>query len=205
MVREDYVDDFLLESVSKGARWAFRIWVPQETFIVLGRFSREEEEVKEKISFPIRRRLGGGCSVVLYPGTIVVSVALRRPSKKELFPREWISFFNEAIMSALKEAGISDVEEKGWGDITYKDKKIGGVSLYSSKEFILYQLSLIYYLDSKLISESLKHPPREPDYRKGRNHIEFLTSIWEIIPQVSLSKIIFLIEENLKKALTCMF
>lgn len=205
MVIEDYIDGFLLKSISMGARWAFRIWVPRKAFIVLGRFSKEEEELKEGVSLPIKRRLGGGCSVVLYPGTIVVSVALKRPIKKELFPREWISFFNEAIISALKEAGINDVEEKGWGDITYRDKKIGGVSLYSSKDAVLYQLSLIYSLDPELISYSLKHPPREPDYRKGRDHIEFLTSIQEIAPQISLTEVVTLIEDSLKKALTCIF
>ncbi|MCS7233725.1 MAG: hypothetical protein N3C62_05570 [Synergistetes bacterium] len=205
MVISDYVDGFLLKSIYMGARWAFRIWIPSSAFIVLGRFSKEEEEVKESSCLPIKRRLGGGCSVVLYPGTIVISVALRKTSKKDIFPREWISFINDAVISALRKAGLRDVEERGWGDIAYGDRKIGGVSLYSSKDLILYQLSLIYSLDLELISGSLKHPPREPDYRKGRDHVEFLTSIKEADPCISLNGLIFLIENSLKNALASIF
>ncbi|KUK13670.1 MAG: lipoate---protein ligase [bacterium] len=202
MVVDNYVDGFLLKSLTKGAVWAFRIWIPSSPFIVLGRFSREEEEIKEESYLPIKRRLGGGCSVVLYPGTIIVSVALKRSLREEFFPKDWIAFFNETIISALRDIGINEILEKGWGDIAYGNKKLGGISLYSSKEAILYQLSLLYSIDFKLISENLKHPPREPDYRKGRDHIEFLTSIKEIMPGFSLEKLIFSIERRLKEALS---
>lgn len=198
---EAFVDGSLIRAIYLGARWALRIWIPSSAFIVLGRFSRENEEVSENAKLPIKRRLGGGCSVVLYPGTIVTSIALKRSLKPDIFPRDWISLFNRTAISALQKLNLKDIHEQGWGDIVHKDRKVGGVSLYSSKDIILYQLSLIYDLNIDLISTNLKHPPREPDYRKGRSHSDFLISIREISPDVSVQDLMFSLEKEFKDTL----
>ncbi len=197
----DFIDSFLIESLEMGAKWALRIWVPSSSFIVLGRFSKLNEEVKDGAKLPIRRRLGGGCAVVLYPGTIILSVAVKRALNPMAFPKQWIMFFNEIVISALEKVGLENLKERGWGDITYGDKKIGGISLFSSRKAILYQLSLIYKLDLSLISDNLKHPPREPDYRRSRDHREFLTSIYSIAPEISAADLMNSLEKEIKKAL----
>lgn len=199
---DDFIDSFLIDSLHVGAKWAFRIWIPPSPTIVLGRFSKLSEEVSNGAKLPIKRRLGGGCAVVLYPGTLVLSVAVRRELNKGAFPREWVAFFNGIVISALKKIGLRHVGEKGWGDIVYGDRKIGGISLYSTRSVVLYQLSLIYQLDLSIISENLKHPPREPDYRKGRNHGEFLTSICSIAPEISIADLMYVLERELKGVLS---
>jgi len=121
---DDFIDGFLIRSIYMGAKWALRLWIPSNPMVVLGRFSKESEEIKEECKLPIKRRLGGGCSVTIYPGTIIVSLAINRSLRPEIFPRDWIAFINRSVISALEALGLDEIEEQGWGDITCKDKKI---------------------------------------------------------------------------------
>lgn len=45
--------------------------------------------------------------------------------------------------------------------------------------------------DLSLIDRSLRHPPREPDSRRGRHHLDFVTSLWRegfVVPVVTLGR-----------------
>jgi lipoate-protein ligase A len=43
-------------------------------------------------------------------------------------------------------------------------------------------------LDRNLVSGLLNHPTKEPDYRKGRSHKDFLTCLTEVTANISSSE-----------------
>jgi lipoate-protein ligase A len=47
------------------------------------------------------------------------------------------------------------------------------------------------------INKYIRHPKREPDYRKGRNHNEFVTSIMQHYPDITMQKLM----ESLKRSM----
>ena len=70
---------------------------------------------------------------------------------------------------------------RGISDLAIGDKKILGCSLYLPKDFALFYASVLVGDESEAISKYLSHPTREPDYRQGRNHAEFISSISHFI------------------------
>ncbi len=55
--------------------------------------------------------------------------------------------------------------------------------------------------DPELFSKYLKHPGKEPDYRKGRTHTEFVTSLWKKGYQINEDKSIEIIRRGIEKSL----
>ncbi|PLW94333.1 MAG: hypothetical protein C0591_13050, partial [Marinilabiliales bacterium] len=56
-------------------------------------------------------------------------------------------------------------------------KKILGSSIYRKQQTLFYHAVLNISEPVENISLYLKHPKKEPDYRLGRNHEEFFTSL----------------------------
>ncbi len=49
--------------------------------------------------------------------------------------------------------------------------------MYRSRDLLFYTASLMIANDLMLLDRYLKYPSKEPDYRKGRSHLEFVTTI----------------------------
>ena len=129
---------------------------------------------------PVYRRYGGGGTVVLYPGCVVVSVGCW--VKDQFNNTRYFEMLNNAIIQVLS-AGWSSLKvlsQAGISDIVSGEKKVGGTSLFRSRNYLLYQASILVELDCPLVEQLLRHPTKEPDYRQSRSHREFLTSLREI-------------------------
>ena len=61
--------------------------------------------------------------------------------------------------------------------------------MFRSRNYLLYQASLL--VDSKidLISKYLAHPSKEPTYRKKRPHSDFLIGLSQIDPGLNPDKV----------------
>lgn len=150
------------------------------TAVVLGRVTPHSSDVNEarcmQDAVPILRRKGGGGAVLLFPGVLVLSCSF----KKNNSAVDLMGFLEEAVKK-VKE-GILDyinvpLAIRGNGDLCIGDKKILGSSIYSTKDYITYYCTLIIRGNLNQISEYLLHPSKEPEYRKGRKHEDFITSI----------------------------
>jgi len=178
-VREFRLSGDLLWRV-EAHREELEVWEPRETEVVLGRCSCFPEEVREEVAadrVPVSRRRGGGCTVVVGPGVLIFSY--RRRGRLPLYPVDWSAGASRALASALGRLGVRGVVWRDGGDLSLGDRKVLGSCLYLAAELMVYGASLLVNPDLSLLERYLRHPPREPDYRRGRSHREFVTSLWE--------------------------
>ncbi len=185
------LDQDLLERVRQGDPWAYRSWEPVQTVVVLGRGNKSAVEVYENHCqhdhVPIIRRRGGGGTVVLSPGILVVSI-VKRVTHRYYF-QEYFHQINTYLIEALQHLDITSLGQQGISDICLHDRKILGSSMYRSKDILFYSASLMVSNDVQLLDRYLRHPSREPDYRQGRVHLDFVTTICCEYPQFTLDDI----------------
>ncbi len=157
----------------------FRFFETRRPVVVLSSSNQANEETYEvqcrQQSVPILKRRGGGGTVVLGPGCLVLTFAFYarniygNQSYFSLINNLWINAISPYVNTAPTQMGISD--------ICIGEKKIAGTSIFRKKHLLVYQGSLLVDADLNLISSLLQHPTREPEYRKGRNHSDFLTNM----------------------------
>lgn len=185
------LDDDLLEAVRLGTPQAYRSWEPHAPCVVLGRGNSAEQEVYEdrcqRDGVPILRRRGGGGTVVLSPGVLVVSLV-----KLVKHPYHFAEYFlqiNNIIIDALRGCGVEHLHQRGISDICLGDRKIVGSSMYRSKLLLFYTASLMVENDVTLLDHYLKHPSKEPEYRRGRPHREFVTTLAAAHPGLTVATV----------------
>ena len=178
-----WIDDQVLKLYTKKIH--SEIFIPRENAVVLGSGNDESLEVHkpacDKNGIPVLRRYGGGGTVVLYPGCLVVSAGCW---VKEQFQNSmYFDFLNRAVIESLKQAlpDLPELSQAGISDIIHGGKKIAGTSLFRSRNYLLYQASVLVDLDFDLVESVLRHPSKEPDYRQGRRHSDFLTSLNAVV------------------------
>lgn len=152
----------------------------EKTEIVYGPACNPENEIYLyrclENSIPVEKRRGGGGTVMLSPGVIVTLIVGKRNGKT---PVQIFKHIHNSMILLLDELGIDSVEQKGISDLAIDNRKILGSSLYlgSNPQLYYYQSSLMIQPDNSLMQRYLKHPPKEPDYRKNRSHDNFCTTI----------------------------
>ncbi len=160
-----------------------RTWMAHEPTVVLGSSSRVADEVNldacRAAGVAVLRRPSGGLSVVLGPGCLMWTVVAAWPE-----PTPTIGAIHDAILdplcAALRAAG-RDVVRRGSSDLAIRSRgalrKISGNALRVSRGAVLYHGTLLDAFDLALVGRVLRHPPREPEYREGRPHGEFLENL----------------------------
>lgn len=159
----------------------FRYFETRTPCVVLARSNNPETELHLDAcatdGVPVLRRRGGGGTVVLGPGCVVLTLAFFAQS---LFRNEtYFQCVNQMWIDGLKDVCGLDVSQKGISDLAIGDRKVAGTSLFRRKHLVVYQGSLLVDPDWAGIERYLRHPSREPDYRRGRSHRTFLTSLHE--------------------------
>ncbi len=158
-----------------------RIWEFKTPVVVAGRSTRIEEEIDTSLCrerrIPVLRRCSGGASIVAGPGCLMYSVVLSHRGREHL---KKIDVAHEHVMSRVLQAAqrqIADLELQGVCDLTWRNRKCSGNSLRVTRSHVLYHGTLLYDFDLELLSGCLREAPRQPDYRQGRNHSDFVTNL----------------------------
>ncbi|MBN1511525.1 MAG: hypothetical protein JXB13_05880 [Phycisphaerae bacterium] len=177
-------DDDLIDAARADGHTRVRVYRLQKTVVVLGSGSRPEVELHENAcradDVPLLQRRGGGCAVVIDPGNVIVSVvAAGLPFGRH---RSQFDRLSTWLIEGLARAGVENVRQAGISDLVLGDRKIAGSAIYRSKDMLYYSASLLVTADLDRIARYLRHPPREPDYRAGRNHLAFLTTLAAALP-----------------------
>lgn len=128
----------------------------------------------------IYRRQGGGCSVVLDTGNIILSLIL--PIKGLPNIRKSFEKISDWLKNGLNSIGVEKVHRAEVSDLAIDNRKNAGASTFVGLDFLYYSASLLFSPNIDLMERYLKHPPREPKYRAGRSHRDFVTGIMEYSP-----------------------
>jgi lipoate---protein ligase len=169
-------DDDLIEDARRTRTIQNRMYRPNSICIVLGKGSKAELELNldsiRKDGVPLLRRRGGGCSVVLDPGNLIISRVL--PVNGIGNSQKYFDLITQQIIARLEQSGLNGVHQAGISDLAIGDRKIGGAAIYRTNDILYYSTTLLLEADLTLIDRYLKHPPREPAYRQGRPHLNFV-------------------------------
>jgi len=168
------------------------VWQPEFPVIVLGQSNTPEKSVLlEKAlmdGIPVMQRPSGGEAVLLTPNMLIISLILKGknlPKSSDLFKQ-----VNDHLIAGFKDADLPNVTYRGISDLAINDKKILGSSIYRKHETLFYHAVINYSEAPELIASYLKYPGREPDYRVGRDHVEFVTTLKEAGLEMSLARLI---------------
>ena len=187
------IDEALLELVDQAddaddprASDIFRLWEPTHPFVVIGRASKVAEEIDlaycSQNGIAVHRRCSGGASVVALPGCLMYAAVLSLHRHPELRMIERAhSFVLERIQTGLNQAGLATAMD-GTSDLTIErdsgaKRKISGNSLRCKRNAVLYHGTILCEADLEMISRCLRTAPRQPEYRDGREHADFIANI----------------------------
>ena len=172
-------DEDLIAATRDDGKTRVRVYRLTDTLAVLGCGSNPEVELNldacRADGVAILRRRGGGCSVIIDPGNLIVSVsAAGLPFARH---RDQLDMLSTYVANGLARIGFPGVTQKGISDLTVGDLKIGGSCLHRSRDLLYYSTTLLFAPDLAKVERYLAHPPREPAYRKGRAHSTFMGSL----------------------------
>lgn len=213
------LDEALLEEADRqlAGEEILRTWQAPAPCIVLGRSSRVAAEVDqtaaEQLSVPIYRRISGGATVVTGPGCMFYSLILSMEQRPAL---RMLDQAHECVMQHLAEALrplLPAVGNDGICDLVIDNRKVSGNSLRVGRNWLLYHGTLLLEMDLQLVAKLLKHPPREPEYRAGREHADFVANchvnyaevsralrlVWQAtqpVPTIPLSRVATLVDQK---------
>lgn len=173
-------DEIALKAVEEGQNCFIDIYEYQKINVVLGKSIKLNPDINveacEREGIPLLRRKGGGGAVVLSPGVWVITACYAN-TRKDLNIPLVLERIALTIGEGLEQIVNVKISINGMGDLCIGDKKILGSSLYNGRGAILYQGSLMINNDLSYISKFLNHPSKEPEYRRGRSHEDFVTTL----------------------------
>ena len=177
-------DEALLELCEAGAADdLLRFWEPPpQHFVVLGYANKAEREVNLPFcrahGIPVLRRCTGGGTVLQGPGVLNYTLVLRFEATG---PLRTISTTNEFILkrheAALARLLGTAVARQGQTDLAIGGLKFSGNAQRRLRRCLIFHGAFLLNLDIGLLEQALLMPSRQPDYRAGRSHRDFLLNL----------------------------
>ncbi len=186
-------DEALLDLAEEGLSGeALRFWESSTYFVVVGYSNKITREVKVDScgsdNIPIFRRISGGGTILQGPGCLNYSLILDTLTRQEC---KTIPATNQYVMSRLA-ASLGALSEKnislqGDTDLVFSNslaeqnafliRKFSGNAQRRRKRFFLFHGTFLIGMELKKIENYLAFPSRTPEYRKGREHLEFISNL----------------------------
>ncbi len=176
------LDELLLLEVEEGSRPPLlRLWESPRYAVVLGASGRIDEDVIrdacEREGVPIARRSSGGGTVVVGPGALNFTVVLSRDFAPGLDAVDRSqAFVLERVAQAIRDEG-PPVKVSGSGDLSLEGKKVSGSAQRRLKQNFLIHATLLYEFELSRIWRYTRNPSRQPSYREGRSHQDFVANL----------------------------
>jgi lipoate-protein ligase A len=175
-------DEALLNGCEVSGDAALRFWESPTHFVVVGYGNEIQKEVDlsacDADSVPVLRRCSGGGTVLQGPGCLNYAVVLPTSSDPALAT---VSEANQFILhrTSTALAGLlgSPVERCGDTDLVWRGRKFSGNAQRRKRTHLLFHGTLLLGLDLALVGKYLLPPSRQPDYRQGRKHDEFIANL----------------------------
>ena len=170
----------LLEAENQGGE-VLRTWEWTTPVVVLGAAGKLAEDVDEdacrRDGVPILRRSSGGGTVLLGKGCLCFSLVLAYDSAPELMHvASSYRYLLDLIAKALA-ARIPGIEPAGTSDLALDGRKFSGNSQQRKRHHLLHHGTVLYDFDLDLVGRYLHLPSKQPDYRRQRQHGDFLVNL----------------------------
>jgi lipoate---protein ligase len=155
-----------------------RVWELPSLCVVLGISGLSDQELYldrcKELDVPVYRRCSGGGTVVLGPGCLNYSLLLsfeKRPSCLDLTRsyKEILGVIASALGRSVSMAGTCDLMQESY--------KISGNAQRRLQHSFLHHGTVLYNFDQTVMRRLLKEPTKQPEYRKNRDHLDFVRNI----------------------------
>jgi lipoate---protein ligase len=155
-----------------------RFWWGGPPAVVMGSNERPEQvadvEACTKYGVGLMKRCSGGGTVLQTEG--VLNYSLITPAPNNLDLKAGFRQGAEVVCAILAAFGINGVP-RGTSDVAVGDRKISGNAQARRWKALLVHGTLLVDFDFDLAARLLLHPAREPEYRLGRSHRDFLVTL----------------------------
>ncbi len=177
------LDEALLDACDAGAAPpVLRFWEAERPFVVLGYANHAATEVNlaacQAAGISVLRRASGGGTVVQGPGCLSYALVCRIPDAPAFGS---ITQTNVFILGrhqvALQNLLGQPVRRQGDTDLVIRDRKFSGNSQRRKRDALLFHGTFLLHFDLTAIEHLLPLPSRQPAYRAGRHHADFLMNL----------------------------
>lgn len=175
-------DEALLNACEAQGGAVLRFWESPVPFVVVGYGNEVAREANLAAcatdSVPVLRRCSGGGTVLQGPGCLNYAVVLAIASDPVLAT---VSGTNRFILgrTAGALAGLlgEPVAQCGDTDLVWRGLKFSGNAQRRRRTHLLFHGTILLGADLSLVEKYLPQPSRQPEYRGGRPHRDFITNL----------------------------
>jgi lipoate-protein ligase A len=175
------LDEAMLVAADEDVAGSFiRFWEFAGPTVIAGRSTRIADEIDlaycQSHNIPVLRRCSGGAAVVGGPGCLMYSVVLPLDGHTSLRKIDTAHQYVMCRILTAMQFQVSRARWQGTCDLTWRNRKCSGNSLKISRKHLLYHGTILYAMDLSTMAGALKLAPRQPAYRAGRDHLDFVTN-----------------------------
>ena len=176
-------DEALLEACEENSgEEVLRFWEPREYFVVVGYSNKVAQEADpaacQAENVKVYRRCSGGGTVLQGPGCLNYSLILKIDGQQSL---QTITGANCYIMGRQRDALSSLVDGavrvQGHTDLSLDELKFSGNAQRRKHRALLFHGTFLLQFKLAWVGRFLPMPSRQPEYRQGRSHEQFLTNL----------------------------
>lgn len=159
--------------------------------MVLGKSLELEQEIHtHKKHPPVYRRISGGGSVLHTAGNLNYALYLPLETFPELMN---VSLSYQRILGGVIARFPRGVSIQGYSDLNIvsrgEPRKFSGNAQCRKRGWILHHGTLLYDKEAiRRVPWYLRPPPKEPAYRRGRRHSEFMTNVLPFYNRAALMR-----------------
>lgn len=178
-----------------GEGVSMALWLPEGTTVALGLGQSPEKEADAEAlardGVGLVRRQSGGGAVLLFEGVLCWEAWADLGEVERIHPggsgiRQCYAALSKPVVDGLARlgieafhAGICDVSVRVPGE--ERARKLAGTAQLRRRDRVLVHGSLLVSADVGLLSRYLRFPSEQPDYRQGREHGDFCTTVARLI------------------------
>jgi lipoate-protein ligase A len=175
------LDVELAKSAASMGRSLLRFWWGDGSAVVMGSSESVDAVVNRDacaaLHVSILKRCSGGGTVL--QTSDVLNYSLITPAPSTLDVRAAFRKGTDVIRAILRSFGVVGIA-CGTSDIAVGDRKISGNAQAWRWKSLLVHGTLLIDFDFDLAEKILRPPSREPDYRRGRIHRDFLITLRQL-------------------------
>ena len=172
-------EGLLLQAEADPGREVLRLWEWPSSAVVLGAGGVLRADVDETACLadgvPVLRRSSGGGTVLLGAGCLLYTLVLAYDRARELTQiGSSYGYILDRVCAAL---AVPELRPAGTSDLALMGRKVSGNAQQRKRQHLLHHGTLLYAFDGQRVGRYLRMPARQPDYRRRREHAEFVTNL----------------------------